>query len=79
MLYILAASSIGFGTDSNPSVMLVYKIGSAIKKDMKVDRPWEPNKRNAIPEDFGIMPEYEGLPYDLVVDGEIMRENLKKQ
>lgn len=38
----------------------------------------KPNKRETTPEDFGIMPEYEGLPYDLVVDGEIMRENLKK-
>ena len=28
----------------------------------------KPNKRKTIPEDFGIMPEYEGLPYDLVVD-----------
>ena len=38
----------------------------------------KPNKRNAIPEDFNIMPEYEGLPYDLVVDGKIMYENLQK-
>lgn len=38
----------------------------------------KPNKRNAIPEDFNIMPEYEGLPYDLVVDGKIMYENLTK-
>ncbi len=28
----------------------------------------KPNKRKLIPEDLGIMPEYEGLPYDLVVD-----------
>ena len=38
----------------------------------------KPNKRNTIPEDFNIMPEYEGIPYDLVIDGEIMRENLQK-
>lgn len=38
----------------------------------------KPNKRNTIPEDFNIMPEYEGLPYDLVVDGKIMYENLTK-
>ena len=38
----------------------------------------KPNKRNTIPEDFGIMPEYEGLPYDLVIDGKIMNENLKR-
>ena len=38
----------------------------------------KPNKRQTIPEDFGIMPEYEGLPYDLVVDGKIMSNNLKE-
>lgn len=37
----------------------------------------KPNKRNTIPEDFNIMPEYEGIPYDLVVDGKIMYDNLK--
>lgn len=38
----------------------------------------KPEKRNTIPEDFQITPEYEGLPYDLIIDGEIMHENLKK-
>ena len=37
----------------------------------------KPNKRHTIPEDFDIMPEYEGIPYDLVVDGKIMNKNLK--
>ncbi len=37
----------------------------------------KPNKRNTTPEDFNIMPEYEGIPYDLVVDGKIMEDNLK--
>lgn len=37
----------------------------------------KPEKRNTIPEDFGITPEYEGIPYDLVIDGKIMHENLK--
>ncbi len=37
----------------------------------------KPNKRNTIPEDFNIMPEYEGMSYDLIVDGKIMYENLK--
>ena len=37
----------------------------------------KPNKRNTIPEDFKIEPEYEGIPYDLVVDGVIMNNNLK--
>lgn len=37
----------------------------------------KPEKRNAIPEDFGIVPEYEGIPYDLVVDGKVMDDNLK--
>ena len=38
----------------------------------------KPEKRNTTPEDFNIIPEYEGLPYDLVVDGKVMYENLKK-
>lgn len=37
----------------------------------------KPEKRNTIPEDFGIIPEYEGIPYDLVIDGKVMNENLK--
>ena len=38
----------------------------------------KPNKRTTIPEDFNIEPEYEGIPYDLVIDGVIMRDNLKE-
>lgn len=38
----------------------------------------KPNKRTTIPEDFGIEPEYEGISYDLVVDGKIMKKNLQK-
>jgi len=38
----------------------------------------KPEKRNTIPEDFGINPEYEGIPYDLVIDGVIMEKNLKE-
>ncbi len=37
----------------------------------------KPNKRNTIPEDFNIEPDYEGIPYDLVIDGKIMENNLK--
>ena len=37
----------------------------------------KPEKRNSIPEDFGILPEYEGIPYDLVIDGKVMHQNLK--
>lgn len=37
----------------------------------------KPNKRTTIPEDFNIMPEYEGIPYDLVIDGKVLDENLK--
>ena len=37
----------------------------------------KPNKRMTIPEDFGITPDYEGIPYDIVVDGKVMNENLK--
>ena len=38
----------------------------------------KPEKRNTIPEDFQITPDYEGLAYDLVVDGKIMGDNLRK-
>lgn len=38
----------------------------------------KPEKRNTIPEDFNIVPEYEGIPYDLVLDGKIMHDNLRK-
>jgi len=37
----------------------------------------KPNKRNLTPEDMGITPEYEGIPYDLVIDGVVMKKNLK--
>ena len=37
----------------------------------------KPDKRNTIPQDFNIMPEYEGIPYDLVIDGEVMEKNLE--
>lgn len=38
----------------------------------------KPEKRNTIPEDFNITPDYEGIPYDLVIDGKIMHDNLKQ-
>lgn len=38
----------------------------------------KPEKRGTTPEDFNITPEYEGIPYDLVIDGVVMTENLKK-
>ncbi len=37
----------------------------------------KPEKRTVIPEDLGITPEYEGVPYDLVLDGKIMSKNLQ--
>lgn len=37
----------------------------------------KPEKRNTIPEDFNIVPEYEGIPYDLIIDGKIMYKNLQ--
>ena len=37
----------------------------------------KPNKRNTTPEDFNIMPDYEGICYDLVVGGKVMQDNLK--
>ena len=38
----------------------------------------KPEKRNVIAEDLNITPEYEGISYDLVVDGKVMNKNLKK-
>ena len=37
----------------------------------------KPDKRNVTPKDLEIMPEYEGLSYDLVIDGKIMKRNLQ--
>ena len=37
----------------------------------------KPGKRTTTPEDFNIVPEYEGIPYDLVVDGKVMNQNLQ--
>ena len=37
----------------------------------------KPEKRNLKPEDFNLKPEYEGITYDLVVDGVVMYNNLK--
>ena len=37
----------------------------------------KPNKRNLIPEDLGLMPDYEGISYNLVVDGKVISENLR--
>lgn len=38
----------------------------------------KPEKRNTITEDFNINPDFEGITYDLVLDGTIMFENLQK-
>lgn len=37
----------------------------------------KPEKRNVIAADLNISPEYEGISYDLVIDGKIMEKNLK--
>ena len=37
----------------------------------------KPEKRTLTPQDLNITPDYEGIPYDLVVEGKIMHENLK--
>ncbi len=37
----------------------------------------KPEKRTVIPEYLQITPEYEGLPYDLVLDGKVMSDNLQ--
>ena len=38
----------------------------------------KPSKRATTPKDFNIEPEYEGISYDLVVDGKVMYKNLDK-
>lgn len=38
----------------------------------------KPAKRGTTPEDFGMEPEYVGISYDLVIDGKIMSDNLRK-
>ena len=36
------------------------------------------SKRATTPKDFNMEPKYEGIPYDLVVDGKVMYKNLEK-
>lgn len=38
----------------------------------------KPNKKSVTIEDLNIKSEYEGISYDLVIDGKIMKDNLKK-
>ena len=38
----------------------------------------KPEKRTLTPQDLNITPDYEGIPYDLVVEGKIMHDNLKE-
>ena len=38
----------------------------------------KPNKKTVTPEDLNLEAKYEGIPYDLVVDGKVMYKNLEK-
>ncbi len=38
----------------------------------------KPNKKTVTIEDLNLEPKYEGIPYDLVVDGKVMYKNLEK-
>ena len=38
----------------------------------------KPEKKNLTPEDMGIIPNYSGITYDLVIDGKVMVENLER-
>ena len=38
----------------------------------------KPDKRGTTPQDFNIMPDFEGINYNLIIDGKVMKENLKK-
>ena len=75
----LKARKIIFG---KPTI-LIYRVKideKALKKERtsgQVTVIQKPEKRNTIPEDFQIQPEYEGIPYDLVVDGKVMTKNLQ--
>ena len=59
----------------------VYDIGDVeyaiLETSGQVSVIEKPNKRMVTPEDLNIEPEYEGISYDLVIDGKIMNENLK--
>lgn len=37
----------------------------------------KPEKMNTTPEDFDMSPEYKGIPYNLVLDGQVMYDNLQ--
>ncbi|MCR5147330.1 MAG: DUF421 domain-containing protein, partial [Clostridia bacterium] len=37
----------------------------------------KPEKRTVTPEDFGLVPQYQGMVYDLVIDGQVMYHNLQ--
>ena len=60
----------------------VYNLGDVeyaiLETSGQINVIQKPNKRGSIPEDFGIEPDYEGISYDLVIDGKIMTANLKK-
>ena len=61
------------------NVMNLADVGYAILETSgQVTVIQKPEKRNTIPEDFNIIPEYEGITYDLVVDGRVMYKNLEK-
>ena len=38
----------------------------------------KPDKRSLKPEDFNLKTKYEGIAYDLIIDGRVMKENLNK-
>lgn len=60
----------------------VFNIGDVeyaiLETNGSVSTILKPNKRAATPEDFNIEPDYEGLAYDLVLDGQVMYDNLNK-
>ena len=48
--------------------ILIYVEYAILETSGQVTVIQKPNKRTTTPEDFNIMPEYEGIAYDLVVD-----------
>lgn len=59
----------------------IFNIGDVeyaiLETDGQVTVIPKPDKRNVVTGDLNLEVDYEGIPYDLVIDGKIMHENLK--
>ena len=62
------------GKDVNSIMDVEYAI---LETNGEISIVYKPNKREVIVEDLEIKPKYDGIQYDLVVDGKVMFDNLK--